>query len=339
MIDPAAFGWERVIGASPAMRRVKALLAKVSAIPVSTVLLIGESGTGKDLIAKAIHYNGERASKPFQNVTCSALAETLLESELFGHERGAFTDARNQKKGLLELAEGGTVYLDEIGETTPSLQVKLLRFLEERIFRRVGGAADLLVDVRIIAATNRNLIEAMREGSFRRDFYYRLRVLPVRVPPLRERPGDIPLLVDAFVRAFAETFRKRIDGISPEALRLLEGYRWPGNVRELKNVVERAVLLSESENLSPQDFLTLEEEFASTPAFILPEGGLDFNEVERSFVTQALERTGGNQTRAAQLLGLNRDQIRYRMVKFGVLADGSAAPMGNISQPPGKTAH
>jgi two-component system response regulator AtoC len=330
-IPVASYGWSRVVGESSAMRSVKSLLEKICAIPVSTVLLIGESGTGKDLLAKAVHFNSGRASRPFQNVTCSALPMTLLESELFGHERGAFTDAKRQKKGLLELADGGTVYLDEIGETTPALQVKLLRFLEEKTFRRLGGATDLKVDVRVIAATNRNLEEAMREGTFRQDFYYRLRVLPVRIPPLRERQGDIPRLVATFIEEFNRSFGKSVRGISPIALARLEEYSWPGNVRELKNVVERAMLLAEGNILMPEDFLTLVDELATRPRFVLPEEGVAFEDVERDLVAQALARADGNQTRAARLLGWNRDQIRYRIEKYGRERD--------FPRPPGKITH
>lgn len=314
---PESFPWENLIGSSGAMRPVKILLAKVAALPVSTVLLIGESGTGKDLIAKTIHFNSPRGSRPFQNVTCSALAETLLETELFGHERGAFTDAKQQKKGLFELAHGGTVYLDEIGETSPSLQVKLLRFLEEKEFKRVGGSADIRVDVRAIAATNRDLKAGMREGTFRPDLYYRLSTILVRVPPLRERRSDIRLLAESFLRGFAAAFGKDVRGLSQRAVSHLESYHWPGNVRELKNVIERAVLLCEGDLLRRHDFLDFDDEPAS-PAFSLPADGLDVERLERDLLVQALDRTGGNQTRAGQLLRLSRDQIRYRIDKFGL---------------------
>ena len=315
---PEPFPWGNLVGSSPVMRGVKALLAKVAALPVSTVLLIGESGTGKDLIAKTIHFNSPRSARPFQNVTCSALAETLLESELFGHERGAFTDAKQQKKGLLELAQGGTVYLDEIGETTPVLQVKLLRFLEEKAFKRVGGASDIRVEVRVIAATNRDLKKAMREGSFRPDLYYRLSTILVRMPPLRERREDIRLLAETFLQSFASAFGKNVRGLSDRSLAHLESYDWPGNVRELKNVIERAVLLCEGDLLRRHDFLDFDEESPASRAFALPAAGLDMERLERDLLDQALERTGGNQTRAGQLLRLSRDQIRYRIEKYGI---------------------
>jgi two-component system response regulator AtoC len=312
------YSFEAVIGASPAMVQVKALLARVAASPASTVLLTGETGTGKDLAAKAIHYNSERAAKPFINITASALPEQLLESELFGHERGAFTDARQQKRGLLETADGGTVFLDEIGEISPGLQSKLLRFLEEKTFKRVGGLADIRVDVRVIAATNRNLDADVQAGKFREDLFYRLQVMPIPLPPLRERIGDIPRLVNYYIDRYNREFRKRVKGASPEALVMLEQYRWPGNIRELRNAIERAMLLMDREWLQPDDFTTLMRTASSQSQFRLPPGGLVLEDVERQLVVQALERAQGNQTRAGQLLGINRDQVRYRIEKFGL---------------------
>jgi DNA-binding NtrC family response regulator len=314
--EPYAF--DRIIGESPAMQGIRTLLGKIAASRATTVLLTGESGTGKDLAAKAIHFASDRAERPFQNITCSALAETLLESELFGHERGAFTDAKQQKKGLLELADGGTVFLDEIGEMAPSLQSKLLRFLESKTFKRVGGSTDITVDVRLIAATNRKLEESVAAGQFRGDLYYRLRVLPVELPPLRERKGDIPPLVNSYIGLFNKEFKKSVRGISAEALRALETMPWPGNVRELRNAVERAMLLTESRELTPVDFLMGAPVQASGSVFELPPGGVDLEELERDLVRQALRRTGRNQTQAARLLGMNRDQIRYRIEKFGL---------------------
>ncbi len=309
---------QQIIGQSPAMTAVKALVEKVAASPTSTVLLLGDSGTGKDLMARAIHNSSDRADDPFMNITCSALPEPLLESELFGHERGAFTDARKQKQGLLELADGGTVFLDEIGEMAPALQAKLLRFLEEKTFRRVGGADDIQVDVRIVAATNRNLEEEVKRGNFREDLYYRLGVLPILLPPLRDRAGDLPLLANFYIDQFNTEFRKSVIGVTAAGLRALETYGWPGNVRELRNVVERAMLLSESDRLTPDDFLIPGLQGASDHLLELPPGGIDLKALERDLVVQALERAGGNQTRAATLLGMNRDQIRYRIEKFGL---------------------
>ena len=311
------FGFDAIIGESAAMRQVKALLARVAASPASTVLLTGETGTGKDLAAKAIHYNSGRSPRAFVNITCSALPEQLLESELFGHERGAFTDARQQKRGLFETADGGTVFLDEIGEMTAALQAKLLRFLEEKTFKRVGGLADLRVDVRVIAATNRNLENEVKAGKFREDLFYRLQVMPIALPPLRERKGDVALLANFYIDKFNREFRKRVRGVSPPAKDALDHYGWPGNVRELRNAIERAMLLVEGDILEPEHFTTLTRTVAST-SFRLPPEGVNLDEVERQLLMQALERAGGNQTQAAQLLGINRDQVRYRIEKFGL---------------------
>ena len=312
------FGFDAIIGASPAMVAAKTLLRRIASSPASTVLLTGETGTGKDLAAKAIHYNSDRAAKPFLNITCSALPEQLLESELFGHERGAFTDARQQKRGLLETADGGTVFLDEIGEMAPGLQSKLLRFLEERTFKRLGGLADIRVDVRVVAATNRDLDAEVRAGKFREDLFYRLQVMPVVLPPLRERREDIPLLVAHYVDRYNREFRKRVKGLTPPAWPLVEQYRWPGNVRELRNAIERAMLLADAEWLGPDDFATLSRHATAT-TFRLPAEGVNLEEVERQLVIQALERAGGNQTQAGHLLGINRDQVRYRIEKFGLV--------------------
>ena len=318
------YGFDAIIGSSSAMVEAKSLLERIAASPATTVLLTGETGTGKDLAAKAIHFNSERASKPFVNITCSALPEQLLESELFGHERGAFTDARQQKRGLLETADGGTVFLDEIGEMTPGLQAKLLRFLEDRTFKRVGGLNDIRVDVRVIAATNRSLDDEVRAGRFREDLFYRLQVMPVRLPPLRERVGDIRLLVAHYIDRYNREFRKRVRGLQPGAQAMLDQYRWPGNVRELRNAIERAMLLADHGLLGAEDFATLSK--AATPAkFRLPPEGVDLETVERQLVIQALQRAGGNQTQAGHLLGINRDQIRYRIEKFGLTKPGHEA--------------
>ena len=312
------FSLDRIVGESAPMVAVRALLQKIAGSRASTVLLTGESGTGKDLAAKVIHYASDRAARPFMNITCSALPEALLESELFGHERGAFTGADRQKRGLFETADGGTVFLDEIGEMVPLLQAKLLRVLEEKTFRRVGGSTDLKVDVRIIAATNRNLEEEVRAGRFREDLYYRLNVMPIALPPLRQRPGDIPPLVSYYVDAYSSEFRKRIQRVTPEAIERLKAYGWPGNVRELRNAVERAMLLADGDELTIEHFPL--QGGASTPRLSeqvqLPVNGIDLERLERSLVVQALERSGWNQTKAAALLGLNRDQIRYRIEKF-----------------------
>jgi len=314
------YSLQRIVGESPVITALRQLVAKVAVSPSSTVLLTGESGTGKDLVANVVHYTSDRASRPFMNITCSALPEQLLESELFGHERGAFTDARMQKKGLLETAEGGTVFLDEIGEMTPGLQAKLLRFLEEKSFKRVGGATDIRVDVRVVAATNRNLEEEVGKSQFRSDLYYRLNVLPIAMPSLRSHPEDIPLLVEYFIDGFNTEFRKKVIGATPAAYAVLQQYGWPGNVRELRNVIERAMLLSEHQRLDAGDFATMPRAVPAGDSFELPPNGVALEQLERSLVIQALRRCGGNQTRAGALLGLNRDQIRYRIEKFGLTA-------------------
>jgi DNA-binding NtrC family response regulator len=311
------YSFESIIGNSPVMLRIKALLARVAASPASTVLLTGETGTGKDLAAKAVHYNSDRAARGFVNITCSALPEQLLESELFGHERGAFTDARQQKRGLFETADGGTVFLDEIGEMTPALQAKLLRFLEEKTFKRVGGLTDIRVDVRVVAATNRDLEEEVKSGRFREDLFYRLQVMPIPLPPLRERRGDVSLLAHYYIDRFNSEFRKRVKGLSAAATALLEQYQWPGNVRELRNAIERAMLLVDHDRLEPDDFTTLTRSLEAAQ-FRLPPEGVNLEDVERQLLMQALERAEGNQSRAAQLLGINRDQVRYRVEKFGL---------------------
>jgi two-component system response regulator AtoC len=311
------YGLDRIVGDSEAIVAVRALLKKIASSPASTVLLTGESGTGKDLAAKVIHYASDRATKPFMNITCSALPEALLESELFGHERGAFTGADRQKRGLFETADGGTVFLDEIGEMVPSLQSKLLRFLEEKTFKRVGAAVDIRVDVRVVAATNRKLEDEVRRGHFREDLYYRLNVLPIPLPPLRERAKDVPLLLNYYVDAFNTEFKKRVQGIAPEAMAGLQAYGWPGNIRELRNAVERAMLLGDGKVLTLEDFpVTAAGRGRLTEGVELPARGIDLEQLERSLVVQALERSSWNQTRAAGLLGLNRDQIRYRIEKF-----------------------
>jgi transcriptional regulator with GAF, ATPase, and Fis domain len=316
------FGISRIVGKSKKMRELFEIVKKVLVSGTTTILLQGESGTGKDLLAKCIHFESERSAAPFMNVTCSALPEALLESELFGHERGAFTDAKNEKKGLFELARGGTLYLDEIGDMPLKLQAKLLRFLEERTFKRLGGVRDISVDLRIIASTNQDLEVAVREGRFRSDLYYRLKVIPIDLPPLREKAEDIPLLTKFFVDTFNKEFKKRVRGLTAGAMRKLIAYQWPGNVRELRNMIERAMILGTGDYLSEED---LPFELHGGPVagsesrgwhFPLPSEGIDFEVLEKDLVRQALAMANGNQTRAARLLGMSRDQIRYRMEKF-----------------------
>ncbi|MCG8406199.1 MAG: sigma-54 dependent transcriptional regulator [Phycisphaerales bacterium] len=315
----AEFGFDRILGQCPAMKELFGLIRDIAASGASTVFLRGESGTGKDLVAKTIHYNSDRANRPFMNITCTAITETLLESELFGHERGAFTDAKQMKKGLLELAEGGTVFLDEVGDMPATLQAKLLRFLEEKTFRRVGGVNDIQVDVRVIAATNRDVNKLIDEGKFREDLYYRLNIITLDLPPLRERGDDIHLLSEHYVDAFAKEFRRPVKGQTKEAVKKLMQYSWPGNVRELRNAIERAVLLCKQPEVGPDDLvLGRNETTQSSATFELPQGGISLQAVEEQLVRQALARTGNNQTQAAKLLHLSRDQLRYRMERFGI---------------------
>jgi len=312
-----------IVGISPEMREVMDLVRRIAPADHATVLILGETGTGKGMVAKAIHDLSSRAQGPFVNVTCSALAPTLMESELFGHEKGAFTDARALKRGLVEVAHGGTLFLDEIGELTPSLQSKLLRFLEDRTFRRLGSTEDRTVDVRIVAATNRDLQAAVEAGTFREDLYYRLRVLPLTLPPLRRRRGDVPALVAAFLESFNKELGKAVAEVHPEASRLLEDYHWPGNVRELRNVVERAVLLADGRALTP-DLLPPEIRRGEAPGAssgsvveLGPEG-IDLDELEQRLLQEALRRADGNRTEAGRLLGLSRHQIRNRLKKYGI---------------------
>jgi DNA-binding NtrC family response regulator len=312
-----------VVAASPAMKTVASLVRRIAQSGAATVLLTGESGVGKGLIARILHRESQTAQEAFMHISCTSLPEHLLESELFGHEKGAFTDARVQKKGLIELADKGTVFLDEIGDITPGLQAKLLGFLEERRFRRVGGVRDMQVSVRVIAATNKDLEREVAEGRFRRDLYYRLKVIPIAIPPLRERREDLLDLSATFIRHFNGEFGKSVADIDERAKAAMLEYPWPGNVRELRNAIERAVLLGDGSLLRHSDLppeicdghlVAACAEGASE--FELPSSGLVLEELERDFVCQALRRTRGNRARAARLLGLNRDQMRYRIKKF-----------------------
>jgi two-component system, NtrC family, response regulator AtoC len=311
---------EHVVGDSPAMEEVFELVRRVAPADSTTVLLEGETGTGKGMLARAIHHASARIEGPFINVTCSALAESVMESELFGHEKGAFTDARTMKRGLVELAEGGTLFLDEIGEMGLRLQGKLLRFIEEKRFRRVGGTKDLVVDARLVAATNRDLEEEVRAGAFREDLYYRLRVFPIRLPPLRERPSDIPALVKTFVHEFNRQFGKKITAVAPETMELLKRYRWPGNVRELRNLIERKVLLADGSELTPAMLpaQVAGRTVSPEPSVELGADGVDFEALERSLLEAALRRAEGNRTEAGRLLGMSRHQVRNRLKKYGL---------------------
>jgi transcriptional regulator with PAS, ATPase and Fis domain len=319
------FGFDRILSRSPLMLEAVHMLRRLADSEARTILLQGESGTGKDLAAKVIHYNSPRAERPFMNITCTALPEALLESELFGHEKGAFTDARQQKLGLFELANGGTIFLDEIGDMPAALQSKLLRFLEEKAFRRVGGTKDIQVEVCIIAATNRVLRALVQQGEFREDLFYRLNIFPVTLPPLRDRPEDIPLLAEHFIAQYNKEFRQEVVGFDKAAMAVMQAYHWPGNVRELRNLVERAMLMARGGLLTLADLTSL----LKTPAaaaqdlvdlIALGPGGIDVEEVVRLLVGKALAQTGGNQSRAAALLRMTRDQLRYRVQKYGLNA-------------------
>ena len=316
-----------IISVSPEMDRVKKLILKV-AKSNSTVLIRGESGTGKELIARSIHQNSPRASEVFQAVNCAAINENLLESELFGHEKGSFTGAIGEKKGLFEVADGGTLFLDEIGELDISLQAKLLRALQEKQIRRVGGTREINVDVRVVAATNRDLRKMADVQMFREDLYYRLNVLSIELPALRERKGDIPILIDFFIKKHTKNSSTKINGLSPEAKKLLNDYTYPGNVRQLESAIERAVLLAESDTLELED-LPPEMQTPQTPAvvsesnFALPPNGINFEDVERSLIMQAMERTDNNITKSAKLLGLTFRTLQYRLEKFGIKREGT----------------
>jgi DNA-binding NtrC family response regulator len=318
-------GYAEIVGESPSMQRLFETLRRLEAIDTPTVLIQGESGTGKDLVARAIHGRGPRRHHNFMEIDCTALPEQLMESELFGHERGAFTDARQTKRGLFEVAAGGVIFLDEIGELPMGMQAKLLRALENRKFRRVGGVADLPLDAAIIAATNRSLRDEVKASRFREDLFFRLHVVPIEVPALRERREDIPLLVQHFIEKLNRTFGRSVKGTAARAMGLLQRYRWPGNVRELRNVVERSVILLQGDIIQPND-LPLEIRLAASGStssgaacpFVLPEDGVDLEAVERGLLEQALSRTSGNQSAAARLLGITRYALRYRMAKFGL---------------------
>ncbi|HXD34681.1 MAG TPA: sigma-54 dependent transcriptional regulator [Pyrinomonadaceae bacterium] len=321
------FNFSQIIGESPVMREMLGLARKVAESEVSSVLLQGESGTGKDLVAKAIHYHSARADNPFVAINCAALPGTLIESELFGYEKGAFTDAKARKEGLFEQAEGGTLFLDEIGELELSLQAKLLRVLEECSFRRVGGLKDLPLNVRVIAASNRDLKTESEANRFRADLFYRLSVIQIDMPPLRERGDDIRVLAQHYLASFKSRLRKNIDSIGADALTAFQRYEWPGNVRELRNVIERAMILEDGNEITAKYLprglvgdsrpgIERNGELGNLDQVRLPAAGISLDEVEMSLVRQALLRSGGNQTKAAELLDISRDQLRYRMKKL-----------------------
>jgi two-component system, NtrC family, response regulator AtoC len=337
------FSFDQIIGKSVAMQETLHLARKIAASEATAVLLQGESGTGKDLIAKAIHYGSRRSAAPFVAINCATLPANLIESELFGYEKGAFTDAKGRKEGLFEQAEGGTLFLDEIGEMELNLQAKLLRVLEEATFRRVGGLRDIPLDIRVITASNRDLKAESEANRFRLDLYYRLSVLQIDIAPLRKREDDVLLLAEHYIALFNERLRRRIKAITPEVAQVFRQYHWPGNVRELRNCIERAMILEDGDFITthylPHGLLVPEthqagsasnnKELSLTPlstpvkeeisdVFRLPEQGIALEQVEMSLVRQAFERSGGNQTRAAELLGISRDQLRYRLKKLSL---------------------
>lgn len=341
-VEREKYDFGNIISESKQMKLVLDLVKQVAGSDASTVLIEGESGVGKDLIARTLHYAGARAGKPFVAVNCAAIPGMLLESELFGHEKGAFTDAKQAKKGLVEEASGGTLFLDEIGDMSKELQAKLLQVIDQKKFRKVGGVKELEADLRIMAATNKDLKQEMSEGRFREDLFYRLHVIPVYIPPLRERKEDIPALVGFFIAQFNREFRKSISRVEPEAMEILTGYRWPGNVRELKNVIERAMILNQ-EHLLRLEHLPAEIECGCVLKDVhrpregkLPSGelptclsGFPLDAIEKQAVILALDSAKGNQSRAAKLLGIGRDALRYKMQKFGLLGPGEKVDLGD----------
>lgn len=319
--------FDRIIGTSPKMQEVFALIHKVINNDV-TVLISGESGTGKELVAQAIHYHSYRAKKPFVKVSCVAIPETLLESEMFGHERGAFTGAHQMKPGKFELAQGGSLFLDEIGDMPLNLQVKLLRVIQERELERIGGTKTIKVDIRLIASTNRNLAETVKQGSFREDLYFRINVLPIYLPPLRERQDDIPLLVEHFVKYYNQKLGKIVKNVSPKVMKILVAYSWPGNVRELENVIQRAIILSSGETLTPDflppniykervspDISTITDDF-SIP--LLERVQIVTEQIEERIIKAALEKSNFHRQETADLLGISRKSLHNKMQKYGL---------------------
>jgi len=318
-----AQGASAFLGVSRAANNVRETIRQVAQSPARSILLQGESGTGKGLVARALHEESARADRAFVPITCSAVPDNLLESELFGHEPGAFTDARKRKMGLLEAADGGTLFLDEIGDMPPGLQAKLLGVLEERKFRRVGGLKEIEVDVRVVSATHRHLETMVKEGQFRADLLYRLRVIPIVIPPLRERPEDIPVMANHFAAELAAGWGRASIHLTEDALHALQGRMWPGNVRELRNAIERAVILAQGDALDASVFG--DEAAVSDSSIPLPPEGVVIENLVDSLVRRALERSNGNQSAAARLLGMTRDQVRYRMQKMGLLSKAGHA--------------
>ncbi len=315
------YNYSSIIGKTKKMREVFNLIQRVTDKDVP-VLIQGESGTGKELVAKTIHYNSSRKSGSFVAINCAAVPDNLLESEFFGYEKGAFTGAEGRKKGKFEQASGGTLFLDEIGAMKYDLQAKILRALQEKEITRIGGTETIDVDIRLVAATSQNLEEAIREGEFRDDLYFRINVVPINLPPLRERREDIPLLIQNFIEEFKEEYEKEIKGITPDAQKLLENYDWKGNVRELRNCLERMIVLCNGKNLSvqdiPKDIIGSYREKEEKKDFQLPSEGIDLDEVEKDLIIQALEQTEGNISRASELIGITYKTFQYRLKKFDI---------------------
>jgi len=319
---------EHIIGVSNHTREVVELIKKIAASEASTILIQGESGTGKDLVAHAIHFESSRRDRPFYAINCAAIPENLMESELFGHEKGAFTDARSQKRGMFEMADGGTIFLDEISEMNLGMQAKLLRVLEGQSFRRVGGVKNITVDVRVIVASNRNLEEGVRSSRFRQDLYFRLAIIPVTLLPLRDHKDDIPPLLDHFMRHYNQKFHKNIQSLTKEAEDLLMNYDWPGNIRELRNAIERVMILAEGNRVAAKYLPIRISEGGIMPVPVsegsedgsirLPAGGISLYEVERELIRQALSQARGNKTTASKLLHITRDTLRYKVKKYNL---------------------
>ncbi|MFH1575199.1 MAG: sigma-54 dependent transcriptional regulator [Acidobacteriota bacterium] len=325
-IQRSEFSVDRIVGVSEHIREVREMIRKLAGSEASTILIQGESGTGKDLVAHAIHYESARRDRPFYVINCAAIPETLMESELFGHEKGAFTDARALKRGMFEMADGGGLFLDEVSEMTLGMQAKLLRVLEGHAFRRVGGVKNIHVDVRVVVASNRNLEDAVRSGRFRQDLYFRLAIIPVVLTPLREHKEDITPLLQHFIQYYTQKFRKNIQSLTREAEELLMNYDWPGNVRELRNAIERVMILAEGNRVAAKHLPIRISEGGIPPVPMtgtegngilrLPAGGTSLYEVERELIRQALEMSRGNKTNAAKLLRITRDTLRYKVKKY-----------------------
>jgi two-component system response regulator PilR (NtrC family) len=321
MEDAVSFG--PMIGKSKEMVKIYSIIKKVAATPAN-ILILGESGTGKELVAKAIHENSPRKNMPFVVINCGGVPENLLESELFGYVKGAFTGAYTDKPGLFEVARGGTIFLDEIGELPPFLQVKLLRIVQEKTFRRVGGSDDIKVDTRIISATNQDPEKKLKDGSFREDLYYRLNVIPINLPPLRERKEDIPILTKHFIEKYSREFGKEVKNISAYAMELLMEYPFPGNIRELENIIERSIALETSNIVLPENLVLAggEEETGQPWDLNIPDSGIDLNielaKMEQQIITKALQKAHGSKTKAAELLHVSPDSLRYRIEKLGI---------------------